>query len=390
MNPIDVRNTFIDFYRERGHELLGSSNLIPPDPGDPVLLVTSGMHPLTRYLEGQPHSLGTRLVNQQRCLRTTDLNEVGDDSHLTLFEMQGSWSLGNYSHEQSLRWGFELLTEGFGVPVEQLGVTVFGGTDECPPDSQSERVWRDLGIPRSRISWLTDDNWWSNGPVGLCGPDSEMFVWTGPGVPTGEPGVHDGWREVWNHVSMVYRRLEDGRLLPLTKPNVDTGMGFERLLGVLDGVGSIWDTSHLRTWSEPVQQVWGLDGESLRLVTDHLRSSIVLIGDGLRPGNTGRGYVLRRLIRRSLRVLRRTDGSIDQLPDDFISHTLRWFGLGGGPDLVRQMLIDEERRYDSTLRRGRREVDRVMRGGSIGENEYRWLWDTHGLPREVVDELIPS
>lgn len=390
MNTNDVRTTFIDFYRERGHELLGSSTLIPPDPDDPVLLVTSGMHPLTRYLDGQPHPLGPRLVNQQRCLRTTDLDEVGDDSHLTLFEMQGSWSLGDYPHEQSLRWGFELLTNGFGVPLDRLGVTVFGGSHECPPDERSEKVWRDLGIPFDRISPLTSDNWWSNGPVGICGPDSEMFVWTGSGPPSGRPGVDDGWLEVWNHVSLSYRRSEDGRLHPLTRPNVDTGMGFERLVGVLEGVGSIWDTSHLRTWLEIVQRVWGLSGEPLRLVTDHLRSSIVMICDGVRPSNSGRGYVLRRLIRRSLRVLRRTDGHVDHLPGGFIDHTLQWFGVDGDSDVIRQILIDEYRRYESTLRRGRQEVDRVLRRGGIGENEYRWLWETHGLPREVVEELLPG
>lgn len=379
MNPYVIRKTFFEFYRDRGHSLIDSSGLIPPDENDPVLLVTSGMHPLTRFLEGRSHPQGTRLVDQQRCLRTTDIDEVGDDSHLTLFEMQGSWSLGDYSHEQSLRWGFELVTDGFGIPVDQLSVTVFGGTDECPPDERSEKVWRDLGIPDSRITRLTDDNWWSNGPTGLCGPDSEIFVWTGL-----------GWMELWNHVSMTYWRDDSGRLRPLSRPNVDTGMGFERLVRVLEGVDSIWDTSLLRPWVQTVGGIWELGKTPLRVVCDHLRSSTVLIGDGVRPGNSGRGYVLRRLIRRSLRLIRQHDpvGSLRQMPSELIDDTLSWFGLGGCRGDVGKILSDEERRYDSTVRRGHKEVSNLLRRGEVGPDEYRWLWETHGLPREIVDEVL--
>lgn len=379
MNPQEIRNTFIDFYRERCHHLIGSSSLVPPDPEDPVLLVTSGMHPLTGYLEGEPHPLGTRLVSQQRCLRTTDLDEVGDDSHLTLFEMQGSWSLGDYSHERSLRWGFELVTDVLGVPVEDLSVTVFGGSDETPPDEDSERVWRDLGIPDERITRLVEDNWWSNGPTGLCGPDSEMFVHT-----------NSGWMELWNHVSMTYWRDDSGRLQPLSRRNVDTGMGFERLVRVLEGVNSVWETSLLRPWVESLGPVWGLDGRSLRTVSDHLRSSIVLIGDGVRPGNSGRGYVLRRLLRRSLRLLRQSspNGTLRQLPLELVTGTLGWFELTTEPGEVRRLLLDEERRYLSSLERGRQEITRLLRRGGISDDDYRWLWETHGLPSEIVDEVL--
>lgn len=390
MTPHDVRTTFVDFYCERGHRRLPSTSLVPPDPDDPVLLVTSGMHPLVPYLTGRRHPNGPRLVNSQRCLRTTDLDEVGDDSHLTLFEMLGSWSLGDYSHSQSLRWGYELVTDGFGMSPDRLGVTVYGGSDECPPDEGSVRVWRELGIPDHRISRLVSDNWWS-GPNGLCGPDSEMFVWTGRGQPSGQPGVDDGWTELWNHVSMIYERDGSGTLHPLPHMNVDTGMGFERLVGMLEGVGSIWDTSRWHPWTSSLGHLWELDGVDLRVVCDHLRSGITLIGDGVRPGNVGRGYVLRRLLRRSLRTIRQGDvhGSLSELPPELIDDALGWFDLDStGRQLVEQVLVDEEQRYFSTLRRGRQEVSRLRRQGELGEPEYSWLWETHGLPREVVDDVV--
>jgi len=391
MNPNQIRSTFIDFFTERGHRRVESSSLVPPDPHDPVLLVTSGMHPITRYLEGTPHPLGNRLVGSQRCVRTTDLDEVGDDSHLTLFEMLGSWSLGSYSHEQSLRWGYELVTEGFGLSPSTLGASVFGGSHDVPPDERSSRVWRELGI--DRISRLESDNWWSNGPTGLCGPDSELFVWTGPGEPSGRPGVDDGWLEIWNHVSMTYWREEDGRLRPLPRPCVDTGLGFERLVGVMEGVGSIWTTSLWRPWTDRLQELWGVEGSGLRVCCDHLRTAVTLVGDGVTPGNAGRGYVLRRLIRRVLRTVRGVDrnGSLRQLPRELVEPTLEWFGLRSvHPERIMRVVRDEELRYDQALARGRREVSRLLRRGGIGRPEYEWLWDTHGLPHEIVDEVLET
>ncbi|MGZ4655271.1 alanine--tRNA ligase-related protein, partial [Oryzihumus sp.] len=226
MDSHDVRSRFLDFYRERGHRRVQGTSLIPPD-GDPVLFTTSGMHPLTPHLLGEPHPQGRRLVNVQRCLRTTDLDEVGDDTHLTVFEMLGTWSLGDYPGPMSLRWGYELLRDGFGLDHDRLHVTVFGGDGQVGPDLESLRTWRELGVP---VELTVEDNWWSNGPTGPCGPDSEVFVWTGEGRPTGTPTSDGRWVEVWNHVMMRHRRLDDGRLVPLEQPNVDTGMGLERLL----------------------------------------------------------------------------------------------------------------------------------------------------------------
>lgn len=392
VDPERVRSTFVEFFAERGHVPIAASGLVPPDPDDPVLLVTSGMHPLTPHLSSGRHPAGDRLVGAQRCVRTTDLDEVGDDSHLTLFEMLGSWSLGSYSHEQSLRWGYDLLVDGFGIPADLLGVSVFGGMDDVPEDADSVRVWHDLGVPDHRISRLSADNWWSNGAVGLCGPDSEMFVWTGSGDPTGLPGVDPGWLEVWNHVSMLYWRQADGRLRDLPRRCIDTGMGFERLVSVLDEADSVWDTAVWHPWTSELTRVWSLEGVPLRVVADHLRTVIALVGDGVRPDNSGRAYVTRRLMRRALGAIRavRPDGSISDLPDELVESTIDWFRLRGTDVAgVRLVLADEERRYRAALRHGRLEVARLIRRGErITERDYHWLWETHGLPRDIVDEVL--
>lgn len=299
MNTDQTISTFIDFFRERGHVLVTGGSLISP-PGDPVLFTTSGMHPLTPYLEGRrPHPLGRRLTNVQRCLRTTDLEEVGDSTHLTVFEMLGSWSLGDYGTEQSLRWGYELLRDGFGITPDRLHVTVFGGDEQLGPDTESLRTWRDLGVP---VELTVEENWWSNGPTGPCGPDSEIFVWTGDTPPQGTPGGDGRWVEVWNHVMMRYRRHEDGSLEPLSQPSVDTGLGLERLVTILQGKRSVYETDVFDPWIGTIPILWELDETSLHMICDHLRSSIVVIGDGVEPSTTGRGYVLRRLTRRVLRA----------------------------------------------------------------------------------------
>ncbi|MFJ9630774.1 alanine--tRNA ligase-related protein [Streptomyces sp. NPDC101175] len=376
MNTDDVVRTFLDFYRERGHEPITGSTLLPP-PSDPVLFTTSGMHPLTPYLKGRPHPQGRRLVNVQRCLRTTDLDEVGDPTHLTVFEMLGSWSLGDYGHPQSLRWGYELLRDGFGVPHEKLSVTVFDS------DLQSLDTWRELGLP---VEPTRDENWWSNGPTGPCGPDSEIFYWTGDGPPEGSPTTDPRWVEIWNHVHMRHDRGDDGELVPLRQVNVDTGMGLERLVSVLQGRGSVYETDLFEPWMRLVPPLWDLDERSVRVVCDHLRSTVVVLGDGVRPSNTGRGYVLRRLVRRLLTVLRRDDPSrtLADLPVEPVEHTLDHFRQSLGADVVRDVLGEEERRFDRLLERGRRVLSRPEFRGPLSEEDYRYLHDTHGLPRELV------
>jgi alanyl-tRNA synthetase len=286
MNATGTTRTFLEFFGDRGHQVVPGSSLVPPG-GDPVLFTTAGMHPLTRYLEGRPHPQGRRLAGVQRCLRTTDLDEVGDDRHLTGFQMLGSWSLGDYDGPQSLRWGWELLTGRLGIDRGQLYATVFGGDAQVGPDLLSWETWTDLGVPVERLG---TDNWWSNGPTGPCGPDSELFAWTGDGPPQGTPDTDGRWMELWNHVTMSYRRHGDGSLEPLPQPSVDTGMGLERLLMVVQRQPSVFDCDVFQPWRTALTGLWQPDQRSLRLLTDHLRSSIVILGDGVthpRPRRTG-------------------------------------------------------------------------------------------------------
>ncbi|MEE1821879.1 alanine--tRNA ligase-related protein [Streptomyces sp. BE20] len=388
MHSDQIVRTFTEYFEERGHRRITGSTLLPP-PGDPVLFTTSGMHPLTPYLEGRPHPLGRRLVNVQRCLRTTDLDEVGDRTHLTVFEMLGSWSLGDYEGPSSLDWGFGLLTEGFGIDPGLLHATVFGGDDRTGPDTSSLELWQERGVP---VELTVEDNWWSNGPTGPCGPDSEIFLWTGDTPPESTPTGDDRWVEVWNHVMMRHRRLDDGSLVPLPQRNVDTGLGLERLASLLQGRTSVFECDVFDPWRRLVPPLWQLDEPSLRLVCDHLRSAVVVIGDGVRPANTGRGYVLRRLVRRVLTVLRRDDPrrGLGDLPDELIRHTLDRFRQDVGQDVVRRVLLDEEQRFGRLLERGRRILARPRFHGPLGEEDLHYLHDTHGLPRELVLSLRPE
>ncbi|MFH9434943.1 alanine--tRNA ligase-related protein [Streptomyces rochei] len=387
MNTEHLIRTFVEYYEEQGHRPITGSTLLPP-PGDQVLFTTSGMHPLTPYLEGRPHPSGRRLVNVQRCLRTTDLDEVGDSTHLTVFQMLGTWSLGDYEGRQSLDWGYRLLTEGLGIDPGLLHATVFGGDEQVGPDTDSLRLWRERGVPVERT---VEDNWWSNGPVGPCGPDSEIFLWTGdtPPPPHSTPTRDDRWVEVWNHVMMRHRRLDDGRLVPLPQRNVDTGLGVERLASLLQGASSVFECDVFEPWRRLVPALWPLQEPSLRLVCDHLRSAVVIIGDGVRPAPTGRGYVLRRLVRRVLTVLWRDDPSrgLGDLPREPLSHTLDHFRQVGGPEPVRRLLLEEEQGFRRLLERGRKVLARPRFRGPLGEEDFRYLHDTHGLPRDLVTSL---
>ena len=391
MNAEETIATFVTFFRDRGHQPIESSSLLSP-PGDPVLFTSAGMHPLTPYLAGQPHPLGRRLVGVQRCLRTTDLEEVGDDWHLTAFQMLGSWSLGDYDGPQSLRWGLELLCDGFGLSRDRLCATVFGGDEQVGPDLQAQRAWSELGLPVELLG--PDDNWWSNGPTGPCGPDSEIHVWSGDGPPSGSPSTDTRWLELWNHVTMGYERHADGRLTPARQPSVDTGMGLERLLMVTQQVRSVYETDLFTPWRSVLPALWPAGQRSQRILADHLRSAIVLIGDGVRPSNTGRGYVLRRLLRRALTTLwSGADGTaprLSDLPPDLVQHTARQFGLVIEPSLVTGVLVAEERKFRELVSRGQSLLRRLYPSGQLTEDDYTFLRDTHGLPRELVADLLTA
>jgi alanyl-tRNA synthetase len=380
MTRSDTTDRFLEFFGDRGHRLIDGSSLVPRE-GDSVLFTTSGMHPLTPYLLGRPHPLGRRLTGSQRCLRTTDLDEVGDETHLTVFEMLGSWSLGDYDGPQSLRWGCELLADGFGIGLDRLHATVFGGDGEVEPDTQSLHTWDDLGVP---VEMTTTENWWSNGPTGPCGPDSEIFVWTGDDPPQGTPGTDGRWMELWNHVTLRYQRLADGSLQPLPQPSVDTGMGLERLRMIQQGGSSVFSCDIFEPWMSTLPGLWQPDDRSLRILADHLRASIVIIADGVRPSNSGRGYVLRRLLRRALTILWRDDGtrSLRDLPEPLILDTLMRFGQAQRP--VRDVICAEEERFAGLLTRGRKVLAQFEPDRPLSEKELTYLHETHGLPPELV------
>ncbi|WP_411079717.1 alanine--tRNA ligase-related protein [Streptomyces sp. cmx-18-6] len=388
MRTEQLVSTFIDYYEERGHRRITGSTLLPP-PGDPVLFITAGMHPLIPYLEGRPHPLGRRLVNVQRCLRTTDLDEVGDATHLTVFEMLGTWSLGDYEGPLSLEWGYGLLTDGLGVDPRLLHATVHGGDERIGPDTASLELWQRLGVP---VETTVDDNWWPGGAdetPGPCGPDSEIFLWSGDGPPQSTPTRDDRWVEIWNHVTMTHRRFGDGSLAPLPQRNVDTGLGLERLSSLLQGKPSVFECDVFDPWRRLVPALWDLDEPSLRLVCDHLRSAVVIVGDGVRPSNSGQGYVLRRLVRRVLTVLRREDPSrgIEDLPEELVRHTLDHFRQDMRPNDVFRTLREEEQRFSRLLERGRQVLARPRFQGPLSEEDFHYLHDTHGLPRELITSL---
>jgi alanyl-tRNA synthetase len=299
--------------------------------------------------------------------------------------MLGSWSLGDYSGPQSLRWGYELLTQGFGIGAERLHATVFGGDGQLGPDVASLETWRDLGVP---VELTADGNWWSNGGTGPCGPDSEIFVWTGEGPPHGTPGTDGRWMELWNHVTMRYRRRPDGGLDPLPQPSVDTGMGLERLLMVVAGRPSVFGTSVFEPWVTAVREMWEPGERPLRVLCDHLRTCVVVIGEGVRPASSGRGYVLRRLLRRVLTTLWRVDGShtLRGLPPDLITGTLSHFGGHTGPGVIQDVIDREERQFRGLLTRGRK----ILTGYTqpLSPDDLRYLHETHGLPPGLVGELL--
>ncbi|HEX5194122.1 MAG TPA: alanine--tRNA ligase [Solirubrobacteraceae bacterium] len=389
-----IRQTFIDFFVDRGHNQIDSSSLLPAD--GTVLFTSAGMQQLIPYFSGASHPSGRRLVDWQRVLRTVDIDEVGDASHLTMFEMLGSWSLGDYGPDLSLQWSLELLCERFGLDVKRLSVTVFAGDDEVPFDRLAYERWRSLGIAPERIHrYGRAENWWGPvGPRGPCGPDSEIFVWTGDGEPESEPARDDRWLETWNNVFITWELTGDGRFVPLAQRNVDTGMGFERLVALLQGVGSVYDTDLLAPVMSAVDRLAG-DGplSSRRIVCDHVRAATFLIADGVLPSNVERGYVLRRLIRRAIRH-GRLAGVRDGLTGPIAAAVIERFGslypvLALERSRVLAVLAAEEERFGRVLDRGLRELDRlVARGDPVDGSTLFWLFETHGLPPEMSTEEL--
>lgn len=404
MNAQELRTRYHTFFEERGHRRIPSAPLLPEN--DPtVLFTTAGMHPLVPFLLGEPHPQGRRLVNVQRCLRTGDIEEVGDISHLTFFEMLGNWSLGDYFKEESLAWSYEFLTQVLGLELNRLAVTVFAGDRDAPRDEESARIWRSLGLAAERIYYLPkSDNWWGPaGSTGPCGPDSEMFFDTGlPDHPGCRPGCGCGkWLEIWNNVFMEYNKTAEGSYERLQQRNVDTGMGIERTTAALNGYADVF---RVETIYPVIQRLEEMSGRSyaeqprpFRLIADHLRAAALAAADGASPSNIEAGYVVRRLIRRAVRYGK--DLGIQGSFCAEITHSVLDIFSSVYPHLeeqrerVAQEMETEESKFQRTLERGLRELGKVIgRSRSQGEREISArqafnLFETYGFPLPFTVEL---
>ena len=407
-----LRQMFLEFFQSEGHTVISGSSLIPEN--DPtVLFTTAGMHPLVPYLLGEPHPAGTRLCDCQKCIRTGDIESVGDLSHLTFFEMLGNWSLGDYFKEEAIVWSYTFLTSSqyLGFNPDRLSVTVFAGDANVPRDDESVAIWKKLGIPEARIHALPmKDNWWGPaGKTGPCGPDTEMFVDTGRGACGADcrPGCSCGkYFEIWNDVFMQYNKLEDGQYVPLQQHNVDTGMGVERTIAMLQGKTSVYETELfvplIAAISDMAGQHMNASDElavAFRVVADHLRSAVFILGDnrGVSPGNLGQGYVLRRLIRRAVRYARKLgleSGALAKLSVPVIDGYRHVYPeLDQRRDWITTELGQEEERFEKTLTRGMAELEKVL-GKMVEHGQKQFpgrvafrLYDTCGFPVEFTEEI---
>ena len=400
-----LREKFLQFFSERGHAVIPSASLIPEnDPS--VLFTTAGMHPLIPYLMGQKHPKGNRLCDVQKCVRTGDIEEVGDDSHLTFFEMLGNWSLGDYFNHQSIAWSYEFLTskQYLGLDPDRISVTVFAGDEDAPRDDDSAAVWQQCGIPKERIFYLPKkNNWWIAGTTGPCGPDTEIFWDTGKPAcgENCDPSCDCGkYLEIWNNVFMQYNKQADGSYLPLAQKNVDTGMGLERTVCVLNGYKSVYDIDLFADALEKIQQLSGKkyddNVKSMRIIADHVRTATFLLGDpvGVVPSNVDQGYVLRRLIRRAVRMansLGMAKGSIAEIAKVYVQvYKDAYPELTQNADKIVEELNKEEEKFSKTLVAGEKEFFKVIShipGKTVPGGTAFKLYDTFGFPVEMTVEL---
>lgn len=405
----ELRSTYLNFFKERGHAVIKSASLIPEN--DPtVLFTTAGMHPLVPYLSGEKHPAGKRLTDVQKCVRTGDIDEVGDSSHCTFFEMLGNWSLGDYFKKESIGWSYELLTKVLGIDPANLAVSVFAGDADCARDEESAALWQANGIPAERIFYLPKkNNWWGPaGETGPCGPDTEIFIDTGRPKcsPECSPACSCGkYLEIWNNVFMQFRKNADGTFSPLEQKNVDTGMGLERTVCVLNGHKSVYETD---LFAPAIARIAALSGvtygedetstRAMRVIADHIRTATMMIGDenGIVPSNVNQGYILRRLIRRAVRFAR-----LINLPDDGLVEVAKVYiaeyrevypEIGDNADKIVTELSKEAAKFQQTLAQGIKEFEKVV--GYLppeckrlsGKAAFR-LYDTFGFPIEMTQEL---
>ncbi|MDA0376380.1 MAG: alanine--tRNA ligase [bacterium] len=403
MTPIttdEIRQAYLDFFQTKDHAVVPGASLIPEN--DPtVLFTTAGMHPLVPYLVGETHPAGKRLVDAQRCVRTGDIDEVGDSSHLTMFEMMGNWSLGDYFKEEAIAMSYEFLTDILGIDPNVLSVTCFEGDRDAPKDEEAAQYWMNMGIPEDRIGFLPKkENWW--GPAGLtgpCGPDTEMFYWVGDGEPHGNPAKNDSdWMEIWNDVFMQYNKTEDGQFEALAQKNVDTGMGLERVAAVMQGVSNVYETDRMKPIIERVRDLANEeDLKHERIVTDHIKAATFIIADGIKPGNVDQGYVLRKLIRRAIRSAKQlgieTSGSFcAKISDEVVSQYGHIFGhIQSQEKMIADTLSSEEVQFTKTLQAGLKQLEKVIEstaGNIIAGVDAFHLYDTYGFPLELTKEIL--
>ena len=398
MKAIEIRNKYLEFFKKHGHAVIPSAPLIPEnDPS--VLFNTAGMQPLVPYLLGEKHPSGTRLTDYQKCVRTNDIDEVGDNRHLTYFEMLGNWSLGDYFKEESIQMSFDFLTKELEIPVEKLSVTCFAGDKDCPKDEISANCWEKAGIAKDHIYFYgKDDNWWIAGEEGPCGPDTEMFYDTGKPACSEDcqPSCDCGkYVEIWNNVFMEYFKDKNG-YSKLKQKNVDTGLGLERMAMLLQGKETPFDTELFAPVMEKIKELQKEDIiESRRIVAEHLRSSMMIISDGGRPSNIDRGYVLRRLIRRMIRHLNKLEIDLNELStliDTNVDNLKEMYPeLEKNRDIIKTVILEEKDKFVKTLVHGEREFQKEIK--KLGDNKkipgqvVFKLYDTYGFPPEVTKEL---
>lgn len=401
----ELREKWLQFFREKKHEVIPSASLVPEN--DPSVLFTmAGMFPLVPYLMGQKHPKGSRLANIQKCIRTIDIDEVGDDTHLTFFEMMGNWSLGDYFKKEAIEWSFEFLTDErwLGIPLSRLAFSVFAGDEHAPFDAESFEHWQRLGVIESRIAKLPkEDNWWIAGETGPCGPDTEMFYWIDDGTPAPadfqQTKDDKRWVEIWNDVFMEYEKLADGSLVPLKTQNVDTGMGLDRVIAVLNGHQSVYDTEFFKGMFEVIGKsqdvLSGDEVRKARIIVDHVRAAVFIANDGVVPSNKERGYVLRRLLRRSMVYAKNLNLQGDWLKA-LIGKVIQeysgfYLDLIDNSAKIFSALEDEQQKFAKTLDQGLKEFEKLFRKQETlsGEDAFN-LYQTFGFPLELTEELAQS
>ncbi len=393
---MNLKDLFINFFVSKDHKQIPSSPVVPEnDPS--VLFNTAGMQPLIPYLMGQPHPYGKRLCDYQKCIRTNDIDEVGDTYHHTFFEMLGNWSLGDYFKKEAINWSYEFITEHLNIPVERLAVTVFSGNEFIPFDEEAYNVWKSLGIKEERIAKL-DDNFWIAGETGPCGGDSEMFYWrSNDPVPESFDPSDERWVEFWNDVFMQYIKHEDGTVEEMPKKNVDTGLGVERTVAILEGVNDNYESSIWKDVIALISDIAGLpykgNERSMRIIADHLRTAVFISADpaGIKPSNTDQGYILRRLIRRAIRHAKSLGIDINSDWDSQIAKLILskyYQELVTNENTVIEVLATEKNKFNRTLEKGLKEFKKVTEGkDNIDGTTAFHLFDTYGFPLELTIEL---